>query len=72
MAGSRDCRENAARCVEFGNEAATVEEQNLFFAMARSWTEIAQRLERSAGFEMQPRDVSVQLNLGGGSRLSEI
>jgi len=58
----KECRENATHCVELGDEAATVEEQNLLFEMARSWTEIAERLERSAGYETQPRDASLLLN----------
>ena len=62
MVSSKDCLDNAARCVELGNEARNVEEQNLYFEMARSWTELAGRLERSAGFETQLRDVSIYVN----------
>ena len=62
MASAKDCREYAAQCVELGNEAANVEEQNLFFEMGRSWTELAGQLERSAGFETPLRDVSLLLN----------
>jgi hypothetical protein len=48
--------------VELGNEAASVESQNLFFAMARCWTEMAEQLERSKGFEARLRKVRVLLN----------
>ena len=62
MANAKDCRKNAARCVELGNEATNVEEQNLLFDMARRWTEVAERLERHAGLAAQPRDVGAQPN----------
>jgi hypothetical protein len=62
MVNAKECRESAARCVELGNEAATVETQNLYFEMARSWTELAEELERGAGFETQFREVSIHPN----------
>jgi hypothetical protein len=62
MMSPNDCRDNAARCVELGNEATSVEEQNLLFDMARRWTEIAERLEQSAVLQAPLRDATVQAN----------
>ena len=59
MLSSKDCRDNAAQCVTLGNEAATVEEQNLFFDMARNWTELAERLERRAELQAQLQNAGV-------------
>jgi hypothetical protein len=62
MASAKDCRDNAALCLVLGNETASAEAQNLLFAMARSWTELAARLERNSTLQVHLGEVRIQLN----------
>jgi hypothetical protein len=61
MASSKDCHDNAARCVELANGAKTVATQNLFFEMARAWIEVAEQLEQDPALEERRGDVRLRV-----------
>jgi hypothetical protein len=61
MASSKDCHDNAARCVELANAAKTVSAQNLLFEMARAWMELAEQLEQNPALEQRLGDIRLRV-----------
>jgi hypothetical protein len=61
MADAKDCRDNAARCIEMANVALNERMQSLMFEMANMWLKLAAELERSSAFRTRYQPVDVRI-----------
>ena len=59
MADPKDCRDNAARCIEMANDALDARMQGILFDMANMWLKLAADLERSSTVRARYREVEV-------------
>jgi hypothetical protein len=59
MADPKDCRANAARCIEMANEALNTRIQSLMFEMADMWLKLAAELEHSSAVRARFQHVDV-------------
>jgi hypothetical protein len=59
MADPKECRDNAARCIEMANEALDARMQAVLFEMANMWLKLAADLERSSAVRARYREVEV-------------
>jgi len=61
MADAKDCRDNAARCIEMANGALNERLQSLLFEMANMWLKLAAELERSSAVRARYQPVDVRI-----------
>jgi hypothetical protein len=64
MADPKECRANAARCIEMANEALNTRMQSLMFEMADMWLKLAAELERSSAVRARFQQVDVGMREG--------
>jgi hypothetical protein len=60
MADPKDCRENAACCIEMANDALNTDLQSVLFEMANLWLKLAAELERCADVGAAYRHLDAQ------------
>ena len=56
---SKDCRDNATRCIEMANSAADLRSQSVLFNLARSWLKLAEELHDNVAFRIAVKDVDI-------------
>jgi hypothetical protein len=56
---SKDCHDNAARCIEMANSAAESANAIVLFTLARSWLKLAEELHENVAFRVAAKDVDI-------------
>jgi hypothetical protein len=56
---SKDCRDNANRCVEMANNAADKRMQSTLFDLAKAWMNLATELESNEAFRDAVKGVDI-------------
>jgi hypothetical protein len=56
---SKDCRDNAAHCIEMANCAADRRTQSVLVNLARSWLKLAEELHNNVAFSAAVKDVDI-------------
>jgi hypothetical protein len=61
MADSKDCRYNAALCIELAKTVLDTHERSLMFEMAKEWLRLAAYLERNSDVRARYQDVDASI-----------